>query len=489
MTRSKQTSAIGSPKTATRTHLSKPSVMPETREHTFVPRSYQLEGIKFAITRPAAGLFLKPGFGKTMVMLQAFRILREKGYVKRALVVGTRRIIRKVWQDEIRKWNVPVKYAAAHGAHKDAVLDDLSVELVGVTYAGLEWLKRAGKRRRKFDMLILDESSKVKNWSSLRSKLMRKMLNEFSRRYILTGSPTPLGMIDLFSQIFMLDGGQALGRFITQYRNEFFYPSGYMGFDYKIQPGAEKKIYKRLDNLVLRVDPKSLKLPPLTIVPIEVEMEDEARAVYDKLEDEFFLAFDEGKVTALNAGIKTQKLRQVANGAIYLDKQNGRYKVIHDEKIDALEDLVDELNGEPIMVAVEFLHDVDRIRKRMGKNIPYIGGGTSDKAAEKYQDDFNKGEIPLLLGAPDSVAFGLNLQEYACNVGFFAQDWSLENYEQFIQRIHRQGQKRAVICYRITTRNTIDDAIVEALKRRDRNQQQLLRALEAQHRRRQKAAA
>lgn len=499
--RSRSTSASSSrgmvTHTASFTQSQKRALSSKKSSGSFVPHDYQKEGIRFVISRPTAGLFLKPGFGKTAVMLHAFKLLRSKGYARRWVIVGTRRIIHRVWGREVQKWGLDIKVGIAHGPRKDEVLRDESNEIVLVTYDCWKWLLPALKQIKKerriklkergklFDGIVFDESTKLKNWGAQRTKRWRSLLDEFTRRYILTGSPAPNGLMNLFAQIWLLDGGERLGRYITAFRNEYFYPTGYMGYEYKLQDDAEDRMFDAISDIIFRVSPDKLKLPPLTFVDRRVKLEGDARKAYDRMEQDFILRLEEGVITAVNAGVKTQKMRQIANGAVYLDGRERKWKTLHDEKLDELEDLIDEFTGDPALVAVEFKHDVERIRARLGKDIPYIGSGLSDKKADAIIDEFNEGSVPVLLANPASVAHGLNMQGYARNVVFFALDWNLENYEQFVQRLHRQGQKRPVVVYRIIAEDTVDEDIVQSTGAKDRTQQRALAAFEERYRRRQ----
>ena len=469
------------------------------------PHDYQKDAIRFLVSRPAGGIFLKPGFGKTLVILLMFHILRERGYAKRMLVVGTRRIIRNVWMQERDKWGLDIKMAVAHGSPRDRVLADDTNEIVLTTYDSVHWLKRKFKSLKKergirvadtgrfFDIIVMDESTKVKNWTTQRSKGWRKLLDEFNRRYILTGSPAPNGLMNLFGQIWMLDGGERLGRFITAFRNEYFYPSGYMGYDYKLMDGADKRMFNKLADIVFRVSPKQLKLPPLTEIERYVELEPAALKKYEQFEDEFYTFISGKTVSAVNAGVKHIKLRQLANGAIYEDgKIKGQTRKVldlHTEKLEDLEDLIEELSGESALIAVNYLHDVERIRKHLGKDIPYLGGGVKDRDAQKYIDGFNSGSIPLLMANPQSAAHGLNLQEYGANIIIFSIDTNLEYHEQFIQRIHRQGQKKAVVVYYLVAKGTVDEDSIASLKAKDLTQRGVLQAFEERYLERRKDIA
>jgi hypothetical protein len=307
------------------------------------------------------------------------------------------------------------------------------------------------------------------------------MLNNFDRRYILTGSPRPKSLMNLFGQVMVLDGGEALGKYVTHFRNQYFYPTGFMGKEWAPQPDAEERIFKAIAPIVLRLSPDLIKLPPLTFVDRFVDLPLKARKHYDEMEKALFARLDSGKITAANAGVATGKLRQICNGAVY-----DEYKKVHDVHVEKYEDVVElceELQGEPALISYWFHHDLDNLRKYdIFKDAPHIGSKVSEKKANQLMKDFNEGRLPVLFGHPDSVAHGLNLQARAKTVIYFCMPWSLEMYEQFFQRVHRQGQKNHVTAYRIMCRNTIEDRVMlPALIQADSEQAGFLKMLEQYH--------
>lgn len=444
----------------------------------FVPKDYQLRAMEFMVTRPAAGLLLRPGLGKTACVLHAFQALRRRGLVRRVLVVGTRRIIYNVWPQEIAKWGLPFRCVTLHGARKaEALREDADVYLIN--YEGLPWLAGVALKRdrEKLDVLVLDESTKVKSWSAQRTKALRTMLNQFKRRYILTGTPVPNSLMDLFAQVYMLDQGETLGRYITQYRLKYFHPAGYKGYDWELNPGAEKQIFEALKPLLLRLETDALKLPPLTTNHIHIELPADARRAYADLEEQFVADWNAGLITAENAAARTLKLRQWANGTTYDDV--GAPVVVHDERLEALEELLEELSGEPALVAYSFNHDLARLKKRF--NAPHIGGGVGDREGTRLCAEFNAGRLPVLFAHPASVSHGLNLQAAGRTVIFYSLDWNLEEHEQFIARVWRQGVKGAVTVHYLVARNTVDELILKALGAKDALQKRALKALEERY--------
>lgn len=470
------------------------------------PHKYQKKAVKFLLEHAAAALFLDPGLGKTSVTLAAFKFLKKEGTAERALVVAPLKPCR-VWEDEAKLWTDfhGLKVVILHGPKKEELLEE-DADIFVINYEGLEWLlgvtvtrTPTGKPRVKtnlkrlkalgVDTLILDELSKLKSTRSIRFKAVKTILGLFARRWGLTGSPAANGLLDLFGQCYVLDEGRSLGQYITHYKNKYFYPLDTDGFKWVLQEGAKELIYERLAPLALRMAANDyLELPKLVDKYIMVDLPKKARKVYKKLEDELFAEIDSKTVTAVNAAAKSSKCGQVANGAVYLDeeveplvrlpKANKDWVELHKEKLDALCELVDELQGSPLLVGYHFKHDLARLQKRLGKNIPYIGGGVSEKRTKELKGAWNRGEIPVLLGHPQSMAHGLNLQESSHHVCWFALTWNYELYDQFIKRVLRQGNKaERVFVYHILARDTVDQAVLQALRGKARGQNALFKAL------------
>jgi SNF2 family DNA or RNA helicase len=245
-----------------------------------------------------------------------------------------------------------------------------------------------------------------------------------------------------------------------------------------VSPQGAQDIYEHIAPSVLRMSAKDyLEMPPLIVEDIEVELPPKARSMYDQFEKMLRLDFKNGRVSAANSGVAMMKCRQIANGGIYLEEGSERCQHIHDAKTEAVEELIEELEGQPALVAYEFLHDLERLKKKLGKNIPHIGGGVSGKRSGEIIDQWNRGELPVLFGQPQSMSHGLNMQEQGRAVIWHSMIYNLEDYEQFIQRVWRQGQKGTVFVYRIIAQNTVDEAVVAALARKDLTQNALFDAL------------
>lgn len=486
----------------------------KNRKPFYVPHDYQAESIEFGLSRPSAGFLLAPGLGKTSIILFIFRILKRLGLIDELVIFAKRRICFEVWPAEIEKWRQlrKLKYVICHGKDKEKnLLAKADIRIIN--YEGLsmlaertttKWaLTSLGKqffRRGKRIMLAVDESSKLRHTKTARFKMMKQCLKFFERRYILTGSPAPNGLMNMFGQVYTLDLGESLGKFITQFRNKYFTPAGFLGRDWLIQKGADRKIFKKLRQVVIRYGNDQLNLPPLKFIDISVNLDKKTRKLYDQMEKEYIAEWKGGEVTAANAAVASGKCRQIAQGGVYYDPDTGeiinvdalkrrtfkkkKWKRIHDAKCEALVELLEELNGEPALVSYEFEHDKLRLQKYFKKHAkqfakaPFVGSGMKDKEFHKYKKMWDRGELPVMFGQPGSIAHGLNLQGKGGIVIFFAMTWDLENYEQFIQRVWRQGQKRRVIVYRIIANRTVDDDMIASLAIKDHNQQTLLKAME-----------
>lgn len=447
------------------------------------------------IEQGAAGLLLDPGLGKTSITFAALQILQQQGMIDRALVIAPLRPCYSVWPVEAAKWLEfnSLKVHVLHGKGRSEVaLKDPNVDVFVINPEGLPWLVE--QKWKWPQMLVVDESTKFKHSNTKRFKLLRKLLKKFRRRYILTGTPAPNGLLDLFGQIFILDQGNALGRYVTHYRHTYFWPSGFGGYKWQLKRGAEQEIYAAIDPLVLRLDAADyLKLPPLIKTTVHVDLPARARKLYQKLEQQMVLQLREGDVTAMNAGVLTNKCRQLAGGTVYTDSlpedydvgkdpaERG-YAVIHKAKIETLIDLIDELQGKPTIVAYEFNHERAQIETALKNHlnldeIHVIGGKVTAAQGREAETLWNRGELPVLLAHPASAAHGLNLQHGGRVLIWFALPWNLEHYEQLVDRLWRQGQKERVFVYHLVTKDTVDETVLMTLIRKNRTQRALLDAL------------
>jgi SNF2 family DNA or RNA helicase len=407
----------------------------------------------------------------------AFKILKQKGLVSKALIIAPLRPVYKVWPDEVKKWAdfADLTYSVLHGGSKEAALAK-DVDLYIINPEGLKWLFDPKKKRPQWDVLIVDESTKFKDSTTQRFKALKAFLPSFTRRWILTGTPVPNGLMDLFGQIYVLDLGRSLGRFITHYRNQYFTPSGYGGYDWKIRPGAYEEIVEMISPLILQLSAEEyLEMPELVYRQIEVTLPKTVKAIYDELEKEFIVSIStQTELVALNAAAAGTKLRQIANGAVYT--KSPAWEGLHEEKLDALQSLLEELNGHSVLILYEFDHDRQRIINRLG-DIPTLSG-VSANGLDRLIDGFNDGSIPILIGHPASMGHGLNLQGACHTIIWFGITWNLEYYDQAIARVYRQGQQSGhVYVYHIVAKETKDEEVMQVLTKKDRGQQDLLSAL------------
>ena len=446
------------------------------------PRSYQIIGVELMIKQACAGLLWKPGRGKTSVVYMAFRILQEKGYVDRMLVICPIRPAYRVWPHQCEDYEdfKDFKVGLLHGPDKEKVLADDDVDIFVINPEGLPWLLgHAGRAQRALQlcqMLVVDESTKFANPATQRFKLLKKWVPKFKRRYILTGSPRPKSLMDLFGQVYVLDEGAALGRFITHYRTSYFFPSGFGGYDWQPQAGAQTRIMEQIAPLVHVMDTEEgLELPELLINDIWVDLPPAALKLYKEMENALMAQVESGNIVAANAAVASGKCRQISNGTL-IHTEDGEYTEVHDAKLDALADLMEQLGGEPLLVTYEFVADKCRIEERL--KIPSISSGNAKKDDQLIQQ-FSRGMLPAVQGHPQSISLGIDgLQKNCADIAMFGVTWSLLNYEQVIQRVRRSGNKKSVVTlHRILARGTVDEKVIKILDKRERAQDDFMALL------------
>lgn len=439
---------------------------------------YQKKATELCVKHTTYGLLADPGLGKTSIILEAYRQLKKQGHVKAALVIAPLDPMYDTWPQEIKKWDSfkHMTVSILHGSHKDRALDT-PADIYLINPAGLPWLYGALGKTWPFDMLIVDESHDFKNGRTQRFKTLKKILRQgkFESRYILTGTPVPNSLLDLYGQIYILDMGDALGQYYTHFRNRFF-TSDYMGFNWYLKDSNAEVIYEMIDHLVVRLDADDyLKLPELTIVEKWFDLPPAARKAYDELEREFIIALDAGIVTASNAGVLTGKLRQAANGCIY--GENNQSMFLHNQKSTIAANLIREMSGQKAVISYSFNNERDLLRnelkKVLGREPPYIGGNVSKTDRALLLKQFKDSDLQVLLGQVSSISIGLNLQA-AHNLIMHSMDWNMARDHQLIRRLWRQGQKHPVIVHKILARNTIDEDLMESHKKKFSNQKNLL---------------
>lgn len=436
-----------------------------------------------------------PGAGKTATTLAAYQILKQKKLCGAMLVVAPLRVAKYVWPQECLKWTdfKDLKVEVLHGVGIHGYDDvEAGADIYTINPESLLGLLRKDALTKSFfkrlniDVLVCDELTLWKNYASKRFKMLKPRLGEFRRRWGLTGTPAANGLMDLFGQAFTIDQGRSLGPYVTHFRLQHFHQP--RPFVWEPLPGAEAKIYERLSPIALRLDAADyLELPQQIDNIIRLDLPEEARLIYDQVQDDMFSQLSStDKVVALNAAAAVNKCRQVAGGAVYLSPDvdplemkpvptQKPWKLIHDIKIEALESLVEELQGTPLLVAYEFRHDLERLLAKFGQNTPFVGR----KDTEQLLVDWNKGKIPIMLGHPQAMAHGLNLQGSGNHLCWFTLTWDYERYDQSIRRLLRQGQNHdRVFVHHLIVRNTVDEAVLGSLRRKKKGQDSLFAALQ-----------
>lgn len=434
------------------------------------PHDYQKYSIEFVKTHPIAALLLSMGLGKTSTTLTALDdLLFDSFEIHKVLVIAPLRVT-KVWLDEVKKWN-HLNYlrcslvAGTEQERKRALWANADIYIIN--RENVQWLIDESGIQFDFDTLVVDELSSFKNFKTKRFKSLMKVRPMVKRVIGLTGTPTSNGLMDLWSEFKLLDQGKRLGRFITNYRDQYFRPdkrNGQVVFSYKPLPFAEDAIYDKISDITISMKANDyLNMPELISNHIEVEMSEKEMKVYQELKQELVITLGDEDVTASNAASLSNKLTQMANGAIYLD--NHVSAIIHDRKLDALEDLIEAQCDKPVLVAYWFKHDLDRIKNRLEE----LKVNFKEIKTEASIEDWNKGNIEVGLIHPASAGHGLNLQEGGSTLIWFGLTWSLELYEQTNARLYRQGQKdRCVVIEHIVTKGTIDEQIIKALEEKDK---------------------
>lgn len=442
----------------------------------YEPHSYQKYATNFIERNSIAALLLDMGLGKTSITLTAINnLLFDYFDAHRVLVIAPLRVAKNTWPEEIEKWShlSDLKYSVVVGTEKErtsALKENADIYIIN--RENIPWLVEKSKLPFDFDMVVIDELSSFKNYSSKRFKSLMKVRPKVKRIIGLTGTPSSNGLMDLFAEFKILDMGVRLGRFIGQYRNAYFTPdkmNGPIVYSYKPLPSAEKIIYEKISDITISMKATDhLKMPKLIECETVVQMSEKEKKSYTTLKKELVLSIPNGEITAANAASLSNKLSQMANGAIYFE--DNEFVTIHDRKLDTLEDLIESANGKPLLVAYWFKHDLERIKERF--DVREIK--TSDDIK-----DWNDGKILVAVIHPASAGHGLNLQSGGSTLVWFGLAWSLELYQQTNARLYRQGQKNTVVIHHIITKGTIDEDIVKALKRKDKTQSSLIDAVKA----------
>lgn len=458
---------------------------------TFQPHDYQHGVLQWLVRRTVidkhggAALLLEPGNGKTALTLAWLRLLKGLGLADKALIVAPLRVIYSVWPREVQKWDQfsDLRCSIVHGSQTQRMAAiSTPADLYLINPEGVPFLHaHFAKRELPWQVLVVDESSKFKTWGAKRTKALRKMVPRFPFRLILTGTPCPNGLQDLFAQIFIADKGESLGTAISRFRDRYFWRSGYGGYKYMPIENADTLIYQRIGDVCLRMSAEEfLDLPELLENDVWVDLPPTAAKQYRQLEKEMFLALeaDCGELTPANAGARYNACRQVCNGGVYDADDKSIVHQIHGVKIEAVRDLVDELQGKPVLLAFQYRHDLARLREVWPK-LPSIDGSTKATEADHLIEQWNNGELQLLAVQPQSLSHGVNMQAGpGRDVIWIGLNDSLEVYLQLNARLHRQGVTGQVRIHRVLARNTVDEAVLDRIQRKEAGQLALLNALE-----------
>lgn len=449
----------------------------------YEPHDYQKYATRYIETHPIAAVLLDMGLGKTSITLTALNdLLFDYFDAHRILVIAPLRVARNTWSDEIEKWDhlKDLQFSIAVGTETERLSAlKQKADIYIINRENLQWLIEKSGVPFDFDMVVIDELSSFKNHQSKRFKALMKVRPKVKRIVGLTGTPASNGLMDLFAEFKLLDMGERLGRFIGQYRNEYFKPdkqNGYVVYSYKPLSDAEERIYDKISDITVSMKAVDhLKMPKLVSTEYAVKMSDAEKEKYKELKDELILEVQDTEITAANAAALSNKLCQMSNGAIYDDENN--IIPIHSRKLDALEDIIESANGKPVLVAYWFKHDRTRIAERLGK----LGVVYQEIKSAQSIKNWNSGKLQVALIHPASAGHGLNLQAGGNFLVWFGLTWSLELYQQTNARLWRQGQQsETVVIQHIVTKGTVDEKILKALKSKDETQTALMSAVRAE---------
>ncbi|ASB66388.1 DEAD/DEAH box helicase [Bacillus amyloliquefaciens] len=443
----------------------------------FKPHQYQEHAIKHIIDTHAAGLFLDMGMGKTVSTLTAVSdLLYDYFDVSNVLVIAPLRVAEDTWSRESEKWDHTsyLKVSKVLGPESSRIMAlDMKADIYVINRENVEWLVNFYGKKWPFDMVVIDELSSFKSSKAKRFRALKKVRPFIKRIVGLTGTPAPNSLIDLWPQMYLLDQGERLGKTVTSYREKYFQPdqrNRTVIYSWKLKEGAEKAIHEKVSDICISMQARDwLQLPERIDNIVKVRMTDKVKAKYKQLEKDLLLPFLDGDVVADTAAVLSNKLLQLANGAVY--DENGEIQKLHDEKLNALEDIVDAANGKPILVFYSYKHDLERIQQKFKKAKPL------DSSREIA--DWNNGKIEMLLAHPASTGHGLNLQDGGHVIVWFGMTWSLELYQQANARLDRQGQKHSVIVNHLVTEGTVDEDVMRALEGKAVGQNALMEAVKA----------
>lgn len=446
---------------------------------------YQVAAVEHIMDNPHAALFLEMGLGKTVSSLTAIKkLMFEELEIAKTLVIGPKRVVESVWDAECEKWEhlKDLKVSKIIGTakqRKEALRKNADVYLI--SRDNISWLCGLyGGSMLPFDMLVIDELSSFKNPKSIRFKALRGVQPSFKRVIGLTGTPAPNGLIDLWSQVYLLDRGERLGKFITRFREEYFKPgkrNGAIVYKYDLITDGEARIHEKIGDICMSMKAKDyLSLPGRIDNIIKIVLPPDIQAKYEAFErDQVLQLFaeqpEDEAITAVSAAALSNKLLQFANGAVY--DENKDWHVVHDLKIEALKEIIEDANGKPVLVAYTYQHDLHRIKEALKSHKPV------QLKTDQDVKDWNAGKIQVMIMHPASGGHGLNLQAGGHIIVWFGQTWSLELEQQFNARLDRQGQENVVIVNKLVASKTMDEDVIKSQESKSAKQDSLMEAVKA----------
>lgn len=442
----------------------------------FIPHDYQKYSIDKIIENKKYGLFLDMGLGKTVSTLTAFSDLQLLD-TNKMLVIAPLNVAKDTWADEIDKWEhlKHLRVSKVLGSPKQRIAAlNKEADIYVTNKENTKWLCNQYKKDWPFDMVVIDELSTFKNPSSQRFKAIRKKQPLIKRFVGLTGTPSPNSLLDLWAQVYLIDRGERLETSFSRYRERFFKPTHQVSdhvFNWELRDGSEEKIYELIEDVCLSMKAGDyLDMPERIDAVQSVNLSSKERKLYDELEKHYILESEEdGTIVAQSGASLSQKLLQLANGAVYTDDESVRH--LHDRKLDKLEEIIEESQGQPLLVFYNFKHDKERIMERFDEVVTLDDKG--------YKDKWNACKVKILLAHPASAGHGLNLQQGGHIIVWFGLTWSLELYQQANARLYRQGQQHTTIIHHIMTDNTIEQRVYQALQNKELTQDELMKAIKA----------
>lgn len=454
----------------------------------YVPKKHQEIAADFLRQHRRSALFLDMGLGKTVITLTHIKELIDDFAIEKALVIAPKRVAEDTWSRESAKWDhlsdLRLSLILGDAKHRKAALE-ADADVYIINRENVCWLIEQCGKAWPFDAIVVDELSSFKSSDAKRWRMLKRVA-QLSPYFIgLTGTPAPNGYLDLWPQVYLIDGGEALGKFISHYRNNYFDAgahNGHIVYQWRLKRGAKAKIDAKLSHFCLSMSKEDwLTLPPVINNEVHVHMDKAERLSYDKFMQTSVLPLLDGKVVELEesesaivgdtAAVLSNKLLQMANGAVY--DENGDVFEVHDRKLDAVEELIEAAQGQPVLCFYTYRHDLSRLRRRFPQGREFSPSVDTVSLIR----DWNEGKIPLLFAHPASAGHGLNLQEGGHIIVWFGLPWSLEQYQQANARLYRQGQTQSVIIHHIICDDTVDEKVLAALNSKDATQRSLLDAL------------